>query len=134
MERENDTRSKRTKALTVDDPRAEQLRQAFKSAPTMVNGRQALAIHELLTTGKQGGADHPPADPIPQNLVVTGVGKRAPDPLWDATADDPDPSDGVGREYQGLAVLAEDGRMWSCTGAGICWPGGTSFREARRGH
>lgn len=132
MEREHDSRTKRTKDLTVDDPRAEQLRRAFESAPTLINARQAEAIRLLTTEGKQAGRE--PADPIPPNVAVVGVGKRLDDPLWDATEGNRDRADGVGPQFQTLGLLAEDGRTWSCTGAGVVWPGDTSFREARRGH
>lgn len=128
--RENDSRTRRTRDLTVEDQRGEQLKQAFTNAPTLINARQALAIHELLTHGSQGG--NKPADPIPRNVAVVGVGKREDDPMWDATGGS-DPIDGVGPQFQTLGLLAEDGRMWSCTGGGICWPGDMTFKDARRG-
>jgi hypothetical protein len=117
MEREHDTRSKRTRDLTVENPRLEAMRRAFESAPTIINHAQALAIANLTLTGAQGGGEL--ADPVPPVVAVAATGQRgvAPD----------------GEPWQGLALLAADGRTWSLTGSGVCWPGGMSFREARRG-
>jgi hypothetical protein len=130
MARDHDSRSKRTMELTVEDQRAEQLKRAFESAGTIINHRQALAIANLTLTGAQSGRDM--ADPIPRSVAIVGVGKRQDDPMWDATGGD-DAADGVGRQFQALGLLAEDGRTWSVTGGGACWPGGTSLKDARRG-
>lgn len=142
--REHDARSKRTKDLTEQDPRAAKLRQAFAEAKTVMNGEQAAAIARLLNDGSQGGGGK--AEPVPSTVAVVGVGSRfeEPDaaPLRDFLTDEPVMDDSTDppmqaqraepRMVQTLGLLAEDGRSWSVTAAGSCWPGGTAYRDARR--
>jgi hypothetical protein len=116
MAREHDTRSRRTKDLTVEDPRAEKLRQAFENAPTLINGAQADGIRRLLESGEQ--ADGTVADPIPYVVAVAGVGMRG--------------EDEEGEPVKSVGLLDAEGRSWSVTAAGAVWPGGTGFQEARR--
>lgn len=116
--RQHDARTERERAMAVENQRVEALRKAFEDAPVIINGAQSQAITDLIVDGVQAGGT--PAVPIPKSVAVAGTGVRG--------------TDLYGDPFQTLALLAEDGRMWSLTGAGVCWPGGTTFQEARRAH
>jgi hypothetical protein len=117
MGREHDTRSQRTRDLTVEDQRGEALRRAFgRPEAVLVNAAQAGAIAELCAYGKQAGDAL--ADPVPLVVAVTGVGPRRVLPSGEAVRQ--------------VGLLAGDGRTWSVTDDGECWPGGTTFKDAAR--
>lgn len=93
--------------------REDKLREAFEQAPTVMRFEQVKAIELLLVEGKHAGTTLPNADPIPGMVAVAGTGLRT-------------------EKGKTLALLDADGRSWSVTPDGVCWPSTVTYEQALR--
>jgi hypothetical protein len=119
---------------TVTDEDRARAVEAFKGAALVVNMRQAEALAALLWEGELRGTTYPNVEP-PRVAALVAISEREslgqPDLAEDRRTGehlpDPDDPDMVRMDPEmpashTIAVVAEDGRMWSIVRAGITWP------------
>lgn len=119
--RQHDGRSEREKGMARDQ-RQQKLQEAFENAKCVLNLAQASAIGALLDDGSLMGTTLPEVEPVPACVAVTGVGARVP----------PAAGEEVLGSHATVGLMAPDGRTWSVSAGGVCWPGGISYADAVR--